>query len=107
MASQSKISYTSFFLATAIVILLVTGMTIGAELYKPLKDWLAITFGHHWVGKSVIAFLAFFIIALGANSYFAKREQDIGKWATITIVLMILSSLAILGFFTLHYYKLI
>jgi hypothetical protein len=39
--------------------LFVVGITIGADLYLPLKDSLKNTYGHHWVGKSILTFLVF------------------------------------------------
>lgn len=34
-------------------------LTIGAELWSPLKDLLKAVFTHHWVGKSVLSILVF------------------------------------------------
>lgn len=107
MSSQSRLSSQSFLLATIVVIVLLTIIIIYAELYAPLKDWLRITFGHHWVGKGVIAFISFLIIALGFNSYFRKREPNTFRWTIAITVAIILSALALFGFFALEYCHLI
>ncbi|MCP8308839.1 MAG: hypothetical protein H3Z53_10965 [archaeon] len=107
MSSQLRLSPQSFLLATIVIIILVTSITIGAELYKPLKDWLAITFGHHWVGKGVIALISFLVVSLGFNSYFRKRESNTFRWAIALTAIITLSVLALIGFFVLEYYHLI
>ncbi len=64
----------SALLSAALVSVFVAAITIGGELYAPLKDWLKGSFSHHWLGKSVlsaIVFVSFFIIFL-----FWKRDGE-------------------------------
>ncbi|MBI5913554.1 hypothetical protein HY839_03915 [Candidatus Azambacteria bacterium] len=53
--------------AAALAVAFVTGITVTADLYLPLKDWLKLTFSHHWVGKGVLA-AAVFIVATAVFS---------------------------------------
>jgi purine-cytosine permease-like protein len=71
-------------------VLFVTVVTIAAELYPPLKNWLASTFTHHWVGKGVIAMAIFFLLGLLLG--FLWRSERIP-----TGLLMICAWVAILG----------
>ncbi len=53
----------------------VAAITVAADLYIPIKNWLAATHGHHWVGKGIwmIIFFAVFTIV----SYpILNRNQD-------------------------------
>lgn len=50
----------SAFIAVVIIVLL----TIGGELNPALKNWLTITFSHHWIGKGVLSIFGFFFSAL-------------------------------------------
>ena len=45
----------SFALGAVLAAVFVAAVTIAAELMPPLKTWLADTFTHHWIGKSVLA----------------------------------------------------
>lgn len=81
-------------------VVFITAITIAADLYPPLKDWLKNVFTHHWIGKgilSVVVFAAFgvlrFILPVEAD------EEKIGKALKILFWLLILGILAILGFF--------
>ncbi|MCP8317485.1 MAG: hypothetical protein H3Z51_11615 [archaeon] len=47
------------------------------------------------------------IISLGFNNYFRKRESNTFRWMMATLAVIILSVLALIGFFVLEYYHLI
>lgn len=44
-------------------IIYITVITVAGELNPSLKDFLAKTFSHHWIGKSITSFLIFAIFA--------------------------------------------
>lgn len=57
---------TLFLWGAILSVLWVAVSTIVGETFHPFKDWLAATFGHHWVGKGIIAaalVLAFLFLA--------------------------------------------
>lgn len=89
----------AFAISAGLAIITVAVLTIVGELYKPLKDWLAETFTHHWIGKGVISFIGFYIVGY-ILSFFVSDNRD--KVAGILFGLFwvsLLSALAILGFY--------
>lgn len=48
----------------ALAVAFVTGVTVTADLYLPLKNWLKLMFSHHWVGKGVLAGMVFTVAAI-------------------------------------------
>ena len=85
--------------SASVVIALIAVFTILSELFSPVKGFFAM-FGHHWIGKSVLALVLFGILYL----LFSKSAEDIEEnsvwWLIGTVVL---SGLAIVGFYTLHF----
>jgi len=52
--------------ALIVAMIFVTAITIISDLFPPVKNWLAATHGHHWVGKgiwTVILFSLFTVVA--------------------------------------------
>ena len=89
---------TSAFLAAAIVTVFVVIITIFAELYMPLKDWLKINFSHHWIGKGVLSavlFIALFIALMFKNPY----DKSLTGSVKIAFWLAIVSAAAIFIFY--------
>jgi len=80
--TKLKIIYSVAF-GTIAAVIFITAVTIGADLYLPLKGWLKNVFSHHWVGKSS-----------GQAS-----EEKINKALKVLIWTVILGSLAIISFF--------
>lgn len=87
-----------FAISGALSILFVTAATIGGELYKPFKGWLAGTFSHHWVGKGVIAMAIFFGLGLLFGFLMRRGRLPTGLLVMCTWV-AILSTAAIVGFY--------
>ncbi|MEK7493924.1 MAG: hypothetical protein AAB630_02070 [Patescibacteria group bacterium] len=50
--------------AAAFSVTFITGITVTADLYLPLKNWLKLMFSHHWIGKGVLAGVVFTVIAI-------------------------------------------
>lgn len=92
-----------YYLATLVSLIYIPLITIGGELYKPLKDFLKNTFWHHWLGKSVIL-IALFILAALVFQKSSEKENDSQKIITI-IVLSLLGGSAIFIFFVFEYIK--
>ena len=81
-------------------VIFITAITITADLYLPLKNWLADTFFHHWLGKGILSIVVFIIISL--LGWFLSKEANenkINKFLKLLSWLLILGSLAIIGFF--------
>lgn len=89
----------AFAISAGLAIITVAVLTIAGELHKPLKNWLADTFYHHWVGKGVISFIGFYILGY-ILSFMVPGNRD--KVASILVGLFwvsLLSALAITGFY--------
>ncbi len=81
-------------------------LIITAEEVPALKNWLKATFYHHWLGKGALSLglFAFLSIVLG----FIKSEKPpLSKIIFLEAIFVILSVLAIAGFFLLHLLKLV
>lgn len=89
---------------TAIVF--ITAITIAADLYSPLKDWLKENFSHHWIGKGILA-IAAFLLAGFLKFLFGKTTNEIKIAKNLAVLnwLSIIGSLAILGFFIFEAWK--
>lgn len=92
----------SITFSAIIAIIFVAAITIIADLIPPIKDWLKNTFTHHWVGKSILSVLIFFVFYFIFYYVPSKSDQTIERlnkslnylfWASI------FSSLAIIVFF--------
>lgn len=85
-------------IGASFAIAFIAAVTIGGELYTPIKDWLAAVFSHHWIGKGVLAMTVFIFASILSN----KRQVAIADIAGLTAMLFwvsLLSALAIAGFF--------
>lgn len=102
-AKDKKSQYMrAFAISAGLAIITIALLTIVADLYKPLKSWLALTFTHHWIGKGVISFVGFYVVGY-VLSFFVSDNRD--KVATVLFGLFwvsLLSALAITGF---YYYE--
>lgn len=87
------------------VAVLVAVLTVGGELWTPLKDALRGIFTHHWLGKSILALAAFVLIFLIR----ARVRTDAGKARMAVIYAAgacLLSSAVMLGYFVAHTFHL-
>ncbi len=85
-------------------IILTVAITIGGELYAPLKDWLKTTFTHHWLGKSVIS-VAVFAVILFITKFLPvpESEERIARLISILALVAILGTFSLIGFYTYEY----
>ncbi|HDI31650.1 MAG: hypothetical protein DRJ41_00750 [Thermoprotei archaeon] len=94
---------------------LITGLVVGfliAALFsaflvvvkeenKGVKDWLAGTFTHHWIGHGVLTLVVFFMMTLVAAKYCppsSEKMLSIAIWAATIINLLV-----IIGYYVLHF----
>ena len=92
---------TALAYATIGVIWLIVGVTIWAEQQESFKTLLASLAGHHWVGKSIIATIAFVLL------YMLMRRKGESK-NTLTLMLLVCASaiaggIVIFSFYVGHY----
>lgn len=90
-------------------ILTTTTITIWGELYAPLKNWLAITFTHHWLGKSAVSIAVF--LGIWLISYFILRIRETDDDSEIADLLKFLAGITIFAsvllivFYLYEYFK--
>ncbi len=90
-------------------ILTTTVITIWGELNAPLKNWLASTFTHHWLGKSIISVAVFFGVWLVVHivSRAPKSEDNNGVvWLLKFLAwIAILSATSLVVFYLYEFFK--
>jgi len=86
--------------AAAVTIALIAVATIGSELSSGFRQLLSTIGGHHWIGKSVLSVVFFALLYLSfsklSDDRFAFRDTG------LLIATVIISGLAILGFYVMH-----
>lgn len=65
-----------------ITVVVVTALTVAAEMSAPLKEGLKRLFFHHWVGKGVIALVVFFLFAHMIPIHVKKPLREVVNWLT-------------------------
>jgi len=87
----------SMSFATIVTVVAITIITIIAELSEGFKNFLKAITGHHWITKSVLAFVLFFAVYLFIKKSDDKVDALAESWRVIWITL--LASLILFGFF--------
>lgn len=103
---MKKLIYSSA-VSASINIVVVTVVTIWAELAPAFKNNLAAITGHHWITKSFLVIILFPVI-LGLMYKFSPREITDKKIAQSLWVLIAATGIgfvAILGFFLWHFFR--
>jgi len=105
---QNKNKILSGFAASAILsVVVVAALTIGGEIYLPLKNWLKVTFYHHWIGKGVISF-SILLVGGGIFSFISSREGgSLRRLLSLLIVVTVLGTFSIIGFFVFESFHLL
>ncbi|MBL7045916.1 MAG: hypothetical protein ISR99_02715 [Parcubacteria group bacterium] len=103
MKTLRKNKLVSAFLISAVLsVIAVVALTIGGELHKPLKNWLADMFTHHWVGKGVLTFVGFYILGLILQYTGVRGIKSVIKLIYLLSIVALIGALAIIGF---YYYE--
>ncbi len=103
MADKHYRTLYAFAISASVTVLFIAVITIWADLYAPLKDWLKAMFTHHWIGKSVLSAALFLI--LGGVIGLLTSKVDENKIATALWWLVgcsIIATLAIWGFYLIE-----
>lgn len=90
--------------SAAITIPAIALLTIIAELTPPVKDWLAATFAHHWIGKGIAMVIAYVVLFAVCVALRSPKKQDAATLTGLRAlnVLAIVSSIALFLFFWWH-----
>lgn len=86
--------------------LMLAVLIIAAEETPALKNWLKATFYHHWLGKGALSLGLFALISI-VLGFIKNEETPLSKIILLEAIFVILSVLAIAGFFLLHLLKLV
>lgn len=81
-----------------LAVLFLTVVTVVADLSKPLKDWLAAVFFHHWIGKGILAAIIFFLVTVIGAFIGRFREER------LVIALRILFWVTVFGYAALFFF---
>jgi len=105
MKNKPKLIISSAY-AAIITIVFVVVITIWAELFTPLKDWLKNFSGHHWTSKSIFSILLYTVatitLYLSPHKYSDDRlKRTLGFLLMFTILGVIIVTL----FFTGHHFE--
>jgi hypothetical protein len=105
MKNKPKLIISSAY-AAIITIVFVVVVTIWAELFAPLKDWLKNFSGHHWTSKSIFSALLYtaatIVLYLSPNKHSDTRlKETLGFLLMFTILGVIIVTL----FFTGHHFE--
>lgn len=103
---EKKLRIVSSCITSAeISIVFVTVITIVAETYLPLKNWLAATFTHHWLGKGIVLAAIFSLIAVGLILISKKQVSvlSLSRQLQRLNALTIISSFLLTAYFIYHY----
>ena len=93
-----RVNIHSLSVSTILTIILITFMTIYAELNSVFKDFLKELTGHHWTSKGVIA-LVFFVVAYIVLRQLAFDKKDVKKTLNLVVGVALIASITIFGFF--------
>lgn len=92
LTEENKIKIiTSATKSAIITVVFIAIITMAADLAPSLKGWLASTFSHHWIGKSILSLALFFIFS--ALIFFCPCQKNIEK-ATRLLSYLFISSIA-------------
>ena len=96
-----KINGTALIRSTIGVIWLIVGMTLLSEVSEPFKLFLVQVGGHHWIGKSIIATVAFIVLYL----LFIKSRESKSILGEVLFVVgsVVLGGSIIFLFFVWHF----
>ena len=78
-------------------------LTVVKEEYEGVYNWLASTFGHHWVGHGILVILTFIIgTGISIGVYKGERfDEGLSKKLSLTVIIATLISVLIIAGFML------
>ena len=96
-----KLNNTALIRSTIVVIWLIVGMTLLAEVSPEFKSFLVQFASHHWVGKGILAVIAFVLFYL----LFKQSRESKGVLGGVLFVAgsVVLGGAVIFFFFVRHF----
>ncbi|PIT96697.1 hypothetical protein COT82_01790 [Candidatus Campbellbacteria bacterium CG10_big_fil_rev_8_21_14_0_10_35_52] len=94
----------SFAISAILAIVFIVFAVIFGELYKPFKNWLAGAFNHHWIGKSVISIMIFYIFGFLCYFKISDREEILIYMLKIVFWTALAGALLITSFYLYEYF---
>ncbi|MDP3934913.1 MAG: hypothetical protein Q8Q46_01685 [Candidatus Giovannonibacteria bacterium] len=92
--------------AAIITIVFVVVITILAELFAPLKDWLKNFSGHHWASKSIFSALIYAVAtALLYWAFYSPNKDRLKKALIFLLVSWALGTVFLTAFYTGHHFN--
>lgn len=88
--------------AASVYIILMTVTVIVADLFLPLKNFLAGITGHHWTAKGLLGSLIFIILIFIFNA--KSGDDDLKKSINFVIISSVTGIIALMLFYTIHYF---
>lgn len=93
---------TAFAVSAVIVVFFIVITTIAAELVPSIKKWLAETFNHHWVGKSILSVALFTATSVPVFFLVPFADEKRVSRALMTLILAIVIGTVVLCAFFLY-----
>ncbi len=100
MAKENKIK--NHVVSCILTVILITFMTLFAEINENFKNLLKIYFYHHWIGKSIIAIIFFILLIFILNMNLKKK---VSYYINLLNLVFIFCSLIIFLFFVWHFFQ--
>jgi len=95
----------AIFLALLVGAWLLTTLIYFSVFSSSFKSGLASTFGHHWLGKVILSYVAFAAVLLIARTSLKnKNVRNVKTWTLISAISIILIVILISGLFVWHYF---
>jgi len=90
--------------AAIITIVFVAVITVWAELFAPLKDWLKNFSGHHWTSKSIFSVLLYAVAtAVLYRARYTPNEDRLRKALVSLLISLVLGIIVLATFYTGHH----
>ena len=93
--------------ASMAAFIFIAAATMLAELSAGFKGFLTTTFGHHWVGKSILSIVVFALVYYYFSSHKGNPNQHVDAMATAKQVALVavLAGLVVFGFYLWELWK--
>ncbi len=97
MKNNTKITVNKALHATIVVTIGIAIITVLAEISPLIKNALATVFTHHWVGKSILVAIIWFLLARYSN------DRPLSHPVTALHHALLWSTIAITAYYVLHH----
>jgi len=91
-------------IAAVCAIFFITLLTIGGELYTPLKNLLAEQHHHHWIGKGIWAVSLFVVVWLVTFFIIKPTPPRLARLLWMVTLSSIVGTLLLYGFFVYEFF---